>query len=48
MQRDNYFLCKKKISMWEHVWNWINLRLLFNKEETINMIKGLTEAIKIE
>jgi len=45
---DNYFPCMKKICMWEHVWSGIKLRILFNEEETINMIRKLVGVIKIE
>jgi len=48
MYTDNYFPCRKKICMWEHVWSWIKLRILFNKEEVIKMIRRLTRVIKIE
>jgi len=42
MYTDNYFPCRKKICMWEHVWNWIKLRILFN------MISKLVGVIEIE
>jgi len=48
MYTDNYFPCRKKICMCEHVWSWIKLRILFNKEEIINMIRKLVVVIKIE
>jgi hypothetical protein len=44
-RHDNYFPCRRKICMWEHVWSWIKL---FNEEETINMIRKLVGVIKIE
>jgi len=34
--------------MWEHVWSWIKQRILFNKEETIKIIRKLVGMIKIE
>jgi len=44
---DNYFPCRKKICLWEHVWSWIKLRILF-KEEEMDMIRKLMGVIKIE
>jgi len=47
-RHDNYFPCRKNICMWEHVWSWIKLRILFNEEEVIKMIRKLVGVIKIE
>jgi len=48
MNTDNYFPCIKKICMWEPVWSWIKLRILFKEEEVTNMIRKLVGVIKIE
>jgi len=45
---DNYFPCRKKVCMWEHVWNWIKLRILFSEEEIIDMRRKLLGVIEIE
>jgi len=47
-RHDNSFPCRNKICMWEHVWSWIKLRILFNEEEVTNMIRKLVGVIKIE
>jgi len=33
MHKDNYFPCRRKICMWEHVWSSTKQRILFNEEE---------------
>jgi hypothetical protein len=45
MHTDNYSPSKKKICMWEHVWSWVKLRILFNEEKVTNMIRQLRGVI---
>jgi len=44
-RHDNYFPCRRKICIWEHVWSWIIQRILFNEEEHDKKASG---GIKIE
>jgi len=30
--------------MWEHVWSWIKLRILFNEDKVMNMIRRLNRG----
>jgi len=45
---DNYFPCRRKICMREHVWSWTKLRILFKEEEIMNMIRKLMGVIENE